>query len=58
MRPAWRSRGDTAYTAVKKLLPESHAAHSKVRSSVFAPLGSINVNFIGLPHVGHGNSVA
>jgi hypothetical protein len=42
---------------IKKLAPVSHAAHSKVRSSTLGPLGSISVNFIGLPHVAHGSSV-
>src|SRR3984893_16216817 len=42
---------------IKKLAPEVHAAHSWVRSSMLGPLGSMRVNFIGLPHVGHGSSV-
>jgi hypothetical protein len=43
--------------AIKKLAPVSHAAHSNVRNSMQGPLGSINVSFIGLPHVRHGNDV-
>ena len=43
--------------AIKKLAPVSQAAHSNVRSSMQGPLGSMSVNFIGLPHVGHGSDV-
>jgi hypothetical protein len=42
---------------IKKLAPESHGAHSKVRNSILWPLGSISVSFIGLRQMGHGSSV-
>jgi hypothetical protein len=35
----------------------SQAAHSNVRSSTLGPVGSMSVNFIGLPHVRHGSDV-
>jgi hypothetical protein len=43
--------------AIKKLAPVSHAAHSNVRNSMQAPLGSMSVSRIGLPHVRHGSDV-
>ena len=46
-----------SYRDIKKLAPESHGAHSKVRNSMLWRPGSISVSFIGLRQMGHGSSV-